>query len=225
MLPATHGFTTVESTSPTRYVVGLDLGQAQDFTAIAVLAHRRHTVDCQMNGRTVTKLHDVQHLSRFKLGTGYPEITDAVCRLMKSLPASTLAPALLVDATGVGRPVVDLLRKSGLKPIAVTITGGSEETSSGDFDHRIPKKNIVSSLQVALQSERLKIARGLPDTDNLINELQNFKMKVLASGHESFEAWRESIHDDLVLATGLATWFCERGYDGMKQTYVDYMSR
>lgn len=225
MLPASHGYTTVERFTPTRHIVGLDLGQSQDFTAIAVLAHRQHIVDCEMKGRTATRLHDVVHLSRFRLGTSYPDIVDAVGRMMKSLPASPLAPVLLTDATGVGRPVIDLLRKSGLKPIAVTITGGSEETSSGDFDHRIPKRNIVSTLQVALQSERLKIARGLPDTDNLINELANFKMKVLASGHESFEAWRESIHDDLVLATGLATWFCERGYDGMRSFRMDYMSR
>jgi hypothetical protein len=44
--------------------------------------------------------------------------------------------------------------------------------------------------------------------DVLINELQNFQVKVnLATGHDSYEAWREEAHDDLVLAVSLACWY------------------
>ena len=32
------------------------------------------------------------------------------------------------------------------------------------------------------------------------------RVKVSASGHESFAAWREGTHDDLVLAVALACW-------------------
>jgi hypothetical protein len=34
-------------------------------------------------------------------------------------------------------------------------------------------------------------------------------VKVSPSGDESFEAWRESVHDDPVLATALAVWQTE----------------
>jgi hypothetical protein len=45
---------------------------------------------------------------------------------------------LAVDATGVGKPVVDLLRERGLAPMAVTITGG--DTVTGDARaRRVPK--------------------------------------------------------------------------------------
>jgi hypothetical protein len=31
----------------------------------------------------------------------------------------------------------------------------------------------------------------------------------VSTGHDSYEAWRESIHDDLVLAVSLACWYGE----------------
>jgi hypothetical protein len=38
-------------------------------------------------------------------------------------------------------------------------------------------------------------------------ELLNFRVKInLASGHDSYEAWREGDHDDLVLAAAMAVW-------------------
>jgi hypothetical protein len=41
--------------------------------------------------------------------------------------------------------------------------------------------------------------------------LGTFKVKInINTGNESFEAWRERDHDDLVLAVALACWFGER---------------
>jgi hypothetical protein len=39
----------------------------------------------------------------------------------------------------------------------------------------------------------------------------NFRVTISQSGHDSYDAWRERIHDDLVLATALAVWWNERG--------------
>jgi len=36
-------------------------------------------------------------------------------------------------------------------------------------------------------------------------------VKVTTAGNETFEAWRERDHDDLVLAVGIAAWVAERG--------------
>ena len=45
----------------------------------------------------------------------------------------------------------------------------------------------------------------------LKEELLNFKMKInVATGHDSYEAWREGEHDDLVLAAALAVWAADR---------------
>ena len=51
---------------------------------------------------------------------------------MAAPPLDGQAP-LVVDQTGVGRPVVDLFREVGLKPIAVTLTAGdAEKRDRGD---------------------------------------------------------------------------------------------
>jgi hypothetical protein len=52
--------------------------------------------------------------------------------------------------------------------------------------------------------EQVAIAEGLPLTAVLAEELAAFRVKVTPAGNETFEAWRERDHDDLVLAVALA---------------------
>ena len=41
-----------------------------------------------------------------------------------------------------------------------------------------------------------------------MRELAQFKVKInISTGHDSYEAWREGDHDDLVLAVALACWY------------------
>ncbi len=44
----------------------------------------------------------------------------------------------------------------------------------------------------------------------MIEELQNFRIKFTKAGNDTYEAWRESDHDDLVLAAAMAAWFGEK---------------
>lgn len=117
----------------------------------------------------------------------------------------------MVDATGVGRPVTDLLRRERLPGglVEVTITGGDAATREGDA-WRVPKRDLVSTVQVLLQGERLKIASALPDAATLTRELLAFQVKIgPETAHDSYGAWRENAHDDLVLAAALAVWYGE----------------
>jgi hypothetical protein len=119
-------------------------------------------------------------------------------------------PDLVVDFTGVGRPVADMMRKEGLSFTPVLIHGGDAETRDGAV-HRVPKRNLVSAAQIALQSGRLGISTELELAETLRRELLNFKVKInIATKHDSYEAWRERDHDDLVLATALACWRATR---------------
>jgi hypothetical protein len=44
----------------------------------------------------------------------------------------------------------------------------------------------------------------------LVREIQNFQVKInLETAHDSYGAWREGTHDDLVLAVALALWVAE----------------
>ena len=71
----------------------------------------------------------------------------------------------------------------------------------------IPKQDLIICAQVPLQSEQLKIAATLPDTATLITERRNIRGKIdPKTAHDSYVAWRENQHDDLVFAVALAWW-------------------
>ena len=219
------------------YILGVDLGQAQDYTALTVLERTSHDtgrykererlpgIMVWQNGErtggeapvarvpVLEHHYAARHLERLPTGTPYPAQVKRIKELHTLLSAQGSALKLGVDQTGVGRPVVDMLRSSGLKPTAVTITGG-DATSGGGLEYRVPKRDLVSAVQVLLQSERLKIARALQEAETLTAELLAFKVSVSLKGHDSYGndvgPWRENPHDDLVLAVALACWFGER---------------
>jgi hypothetical protein len=220
------------------YCVGLDLGQAQDYTALAVLEEpiwlteawaSSLLVDGQgwvspaavppglvsharafayQYGRPAKPPLSLRHLERFPLRTPYPAIVERVAALLQTPPLAQRAAVLLVDATGVGAAVVDLFRQAGLAPIAVTITGG-DVVSSAEHGYRTPKRDLVAAVQALLQTERLKIAAALPEAPTLVAELLAFQMKLTTVVHDTYGLWREGQHDDLVLAVALACWYRE----------------
>ena len=130
---------------------------------------------------------------------------------------------LTVDGTGVGRPVVDLLRRSGLscKLQAAIITGGIAESNSDGY-HHIPKKDLITGLQLAIQLRTLQIAGGMKFGPALVTEMAEMRVRITASGNEQYGAWREGSHDDLVFAVALACWATRKAYIrdiGGKQEY------
>ena len=194
-----------------RFFVGLDLGQSQDYTAIAVLEKIPREQPADSEHKTIPAHYRCRHLERFPLGTRYPTIVENVKTLLDA-PQLKIdgkrASDLVADATGVGRPVVDMLRASGLSPSAVLITGGDAASYENGF-HRVPKRELVSVLQVLLQADRLKIANDLPLAQTFLQEAVNFQVKITAAANETYGAWREGTHDDLVLAVALAAWRAE----------------
>jgi hypothetical protein len=115
---------------------------------------------------------------------------------------------LVVDKTGVGVAVTDLLKERRLGFIAVTITGlGQKVNRHGTREYSVPKQDLVSALEVPFHKGTLKVAKGLQGWPKLREELLNFRRKQnTVTAHISYEHWRESDHDDLVLAAALACW-------------------
>lgn len=151
-------------------------------------------------------------LKRWHLGTSYVEIVDDVRRLDKRLDNMVL----VVDNTGVGRPVVDMFRRAKLRcrVVPVTITGGAmavykphEDEQTGEF--RVPKVELISAIQVVLQTRRIRFIEGMPEVTTLINEMREYRVKVTAAANETFNA-REGAHDDLVLGAALSLWWGEK---------------
>lgn len=99
--------------------------------------------------------------------------------------------------------------RANIRP--VSITGGKNWTENGRAGWNVPKKELVSVIQSLMGTERLKIDERVSYCQMLIKEFENFKVKIRETGSESFEAWRESDHDDMVLACAIALWVREKG--------------
>jgi len=175
-----------------QFFLGLDLGQKQDYTAIAIVERAEAAKEfdrVNLTPATETRYH-LRHLERVALDTPYPQVVERVRELARSGKLAGRC-AVAADATGVGA--------------AVTITGG-DRAARGDGGWRVPKRDLVVGLQVMLEAGSLRIAAELREAEAFVQELTNMRVKISASGHESFAAWREGAHDDLVLAVALACW-------------------
>ncbi len=164
--------------------------------------------------------YEVKHLERLPLGTPYPEVAGRVFRLMRTPPLRDNA-VLAVDATGVGRAVVDQLKAHGLSFKSVVITSGHKESRDGDT-YRVPKRDLIARPQVLLQegNRRLKIAPSLPEAGTLVEELLNFRHRISDAGNDTFGSWREGQHDDLLLALCLAVWAADQRSPPVDETLV-----
>src|SRR5262249_36394985 len=136
-----------------RHFVGLDLAQPHEFTALAVLERPLASAADLLAGRRPA--YALRHLRRFPLGTPYPAIMQAVVSLLGSVRLS--GPALVVDQTGVGHAVVDMLAHALRGQVSclffpVTLTAGHAVTGGEDGVLHVPKKELVGTLQVLLQT-------------------------------------------------------------------------
>lgn len=239
-----------------KYFLGLSVGQGQDSTALAVLEAQEETI------------FHCRHLKRWPLRASYPEIVEETRAIVADEKLQTgartfdsrtqrgylhqitearslMTPVLAIDATGVGRPVVDLFEKRfggrqslgvylpgsygysvfesqpaprpaplpekqgkcRVRLMPIQITGGYQVTSENGV-WGVPKRDLISSAQVALQSGKLKVAASLPEAGALTAELERFRVKVNLN-EDAVTEWRERPQDDLVLALCVALWVAE----------------
>src|ERR1039458_6128982 len=99
------------------FVMGLDLGQAQDFTANVICEAEGTQYGFGLIGLPMVRC-DVRYIDRYNLGTRYEDIAVDVGKRLAKVPKPHY---LVVDETGVGRPVMEML--SYLGPHGITITG------------------------------------------------------------------------------------------------------
>jgi hypothetical protein len=210
------------------FIAGLDLGQSQDYSALAILEHAGPGHLPYLP----EQIWNIRHLQRWELQTPYPAIVVDVMTMLDQPPLTESDVTLAIDMTGVGRPVVDLFRQALPKPagmawaeqappptrpvrlVPIQITGGNQVTRDSDV-FNVPKRDLAGVVQVTLQARRLPAARKLPALQVLMQELANFKAKISLAGHDTYgagsgEEWRVGAHDDLVLAVAIALWAAQR---------------
>lgn len=208
------------------YCIGVDLAQGgADASCISVIEQTE-----MVNGELPE--YAVIHLERYRDRLApqiIPERLGVIWLMLQQMHAKREARRygsigagpletpirIAVDATGVGPFGVAPMIQAGFDPISILIHGGNAVTHPASDRYHVPKKDLAGVVGVLLGTNRLKIAKNMDHADRLKAELQNFRVKVSASGHESFaagvggDAWREGAHDDLVLATAIGTWLME----------------
>jgi hypothetical protein len=181
--------------------VGVDIGQRRDPTAIAVI---------EEEVRRNTEIHHIaRHVERLPLGTPYPAVAERVAAVVRGVHAATSgeAPTLFVDATGVGTPIVDVLRAASVGDLAQLVAvyfthGDRRKVERGEV--KLGKAWLVSRLQALLQTGSLHLPRTA-EAEVLAQELLDYEIRVTEDANDRYGAFRVGTHDDLVTALGLAT--------------------
>ena len=180
------------------FAFGLDLGQTNDPSASIIL---------ESHGEGGTRAYDVRYIEQYKLGTSYPRIVESVGALLDREPLAGNC-TLIIDHTGVGRPIYDMFVDAKLQPIGLTITGGTTWHRETPRQWHVAKILLVGIVQKFLQSGRLRIGAKLPHVGTLQRELRDFRVKVSKAANETYES-REGAHDVLVLSLAIALFAAE----------------
>ena len=216
--------------------IGADIGQRVDNTAIVVAERQlRDYQGWSAEERPVGgDIHyTIRFVERLPLGTPYPAVADRLASIYNQLePMRNAVPtvedrilashgkvrqrsytprvrAVLVDATGVGQPIVDLIRAAGVRCTPVYLTSGAKATAERGELH-LAKGLMVSRLQVLLQQHCIHLPQT-EEAEALTQELLNYEIKVTDAQNLQMGVFKTGKHDDLATALGLACWEAQGG--------------
>lgn len=130
------------------HTLGVDPAQRRDFAGLALL-----------DGGTVRWLERSRGLS-------YPDLAGRV----QAIAAAAGGCAIVLDVTGVGRGLADILEARGLAPTKVSITAGGVVKVTGR-ELSVPKRALIGLLARALERGQLRVAPGVAGAELLAAEL------------------------------------------------------
>ena len=191
------------------YSICLDVGAEQDYSVFTILRRLQNMEPDPARDKDTIGLphYGLVYLEQMPLKTRYPDVYERAEYIHKSVRGDC---HFLVDATGVGNPVVQSLRH--LSPIPIVIVSGLTVNARENGGYNVPKREIVTALQGVMHSRRLQIAKGLPHQEQLKKEILSFKMRPRDSGNIEYGAASERIHDDMVMSLAINIWYNERMY-------------
>lgn len=189
--------------------IGLDVGQRRDPTALCVVESEQRR--CPDRGDSNETHFHVRHLERLALGMPYPLVAERVKAVAHGVTKRIGRRArLYVDATGVGLPVIDVLRAAKVEAeiVAVFLVHSGRRTEERG-EVKLGKEWLVSRLQALLQARRVELP-ATAEALALAAELLTYEVRRSEHDTEQYGAFRLGAHDDLVTALGLAVQEDER---------------
>jgi hypothetical protein len=158
--------------------------------------------------------YDLVAMAR-KQGLPYDQIVDWVSRIYHKPEFNRQQPPeLVVDSTGVGVAVVDMLHTRGLRLNAVTITAGESFSQKGSIFH-VGKARLIGTFLGAFDGGKVQVNPNMPIWPQLEKEMLSYRAEISAQGRAKFEA-EEGEHDDMIFALAQAIWFGEEAKRGKR---------
>ena len=161
------------------YVIGVDLAKVTDFTVITVYDR---TNNCQVYQDRFNTLD--WNLQKAKIKAVSKHYNNALC---------------IVDATGIGDPIVDDLVRAGVPVEPIKLTNEQ-------------KKEMIEKLIIWIEQKKIWM---LP-LDDTLKEFTNFTYDISITGKTRYSA-PEGLHDDIVISHSLAIWALNPLYQAIKQ--------
>lgn len=213
------------------YICAVDIAKKRDYTTIQIY---RDTPDVKHfpaeSGRDPLVVNYLDLVFQAKMQA--VRYTEQVKRIRELLSSINMLHnhQLLVDGTGVGEPVVDMMREQGLMPLPIVFTGGTEArpvyadfgkvfgssgSSFGSFagatvlkEMHVPKEDLVHAGMIIMQQGRMRMAANLQHAEDFKLQLTRFKGSVNEkTGRRSYNNETDEIHDDLVVTYLMASWW------------------
>jgi hypothetical protein len=209
--------------------IGVDIGQRVDFTAIVVAEVYTAEAPPPVGRETHYRVQDIRRLD---LGIDYVAIAAYLIALLCSLRdwevdkrkhdyearlerwdrrAVRWPVDLYVDGTGVGKPVVDMVRRmlkqdprterASLHDIRIT---HSDRYDAGADPAMLGKAYMVSNMQRLFQQDLVHIPRSSPEVEQMVTELKQYEIRLNDNGTDIYGVFGNKTHDDLATALGLA---------------------
>ena len=152
------------------FTLGVDLAKYQDFTVLTPFNLNTFRVYPQERFNQVD-----WNLQRARI--------DATARRYQA--------RVKIDATGIGDPIVDQLKSSGLNIVDEDAIKFTEKS----------RMDLLNNLSMLIEQDKLE----LPNDEGLLQELESFQYSLTALGKIKVSC-PEGLHDDRVMSLALAVW-------------------
>ena len=193
-----------------RFLVGLDIAQAQDRNAYSIILDERVPF-YDANGRQELTKRRREIVRADHLPTmSYADLAIVTRNLMMD-PAIAGRAYLVVDASGVGRAFCDILNTKSVQHTRVQMVAGENETETkerGQTFNNVGRNRLLSGVNSAIHTGDLTIG-NFNARDLLRQELESFEADVGSSGRVRIEGGTKFGHADLAVSAALSLWLSD----------------
>ena len=182
------------------FILSLDPAQLRDWSALCA-------IDMQYKPDERRFHYDLVAMNR-KQGLPYDQIVSWVARTIKN-PAFNVRepPDFILDATGVGVAVRDMLRAKGVRMKSITITAGEAYSRQGNFMH-VGKARLIGKFLGAFDSGKVHVNPNMAIWPAVEREMLAFRAEMSTQGRVKLEA-EQGENDDMLFALAMAVWYGE----------------